>query len=66
MQVNVIAVKTTQAAIPELGRESKDMYFLKLINENGETTLNVGEKTYNTIKKMEKPKEKVTSVDKIK
>lgn len=65
--VNVVAAKAIQAAIPELGREEKTLYFLKLTKGEKTITMNVGEKTYNQVKEMtEEEKQTVTQLGRVK
>lgn len=52
MKTEIRVFKTTQQAIPEMKREEKTLYFLLIGSEEGVVTINVGEKTYNSIKKI--------------
>lgn len=52
MKLEIKTAKSTQSAVPELKREEKTLYFLIIGNEDAIVTLNVGEKTYNSITKL--------------
>lgn len=43
------AVKTSQGAIPELGREGKEIYFLQIETTKGKHLMNVGKETYEKV-----------------
>jgi len=52
MKLNVTVAKSTQEAMPEIGRKEKTTYYLKVNDDITEIVLNVGENTYNTINQM--------------
>lgn len=51
-KITVTTASQSQSAIPELGKEEKTVYFLKLGDDPKSITINVGEKTYKSIKQM--------------
>ena len=51
--LTVTVAKSTQEAIPELGRDAKNMYFVKIQNNNGESiVINIGENSYTKLAKL--------------
>lgn len=49
---HVVAVKTTQEAIPELGKEAKTLYYLQIKTTKGAITMNVGKVTYEEVNRL--------------
>lgn len=51
--MKISVAKSTQTAIPELGREEKTLYYLVVENSTGKgQVLNVGEKTYKGVQEL--------------
>lgn len=53
MQTNVQVAKATQSAVPELNMAEKTLYYLIIGSGDAKVQINVGEKTYNAVKKLE-------------
>lgn len=51
-KVTVSVGKSTQSAIKELGKAEKTLYFLVIGEGDSKITMNVGEKTYNSVQKL--------------
>lgn len=58
MKAEITVAKSVQSAMPEIGREEKTQYFMVIASGDEKITINVGEKTYNSIKKMEEKQNK--------
>lgn len=56
MKLEIKVAKTTQTAIPEMGRPEKHLYFLIIGEGENQITINVGPKTYESIQKLSKGK----------
>lgn len=50
MKTEVIVAKVTQTAAPELGIKEKTLYYLSIGEGENAVKLNVGEKTYESVK----------------
>lgn len=70
MKLEIKTAKSVQNAIPELKREERTLYFLVIGNDDGIVTMNIGEKTYNSIEKLLKnetpdiPKQQMDNISK--
>lgn len=58
MKINVTVAKSTQSAVPELNMKEKTLYYLVIGEGETAVKLNVGEKTYNSIKDLTDEKSK--------
>lgn len=56
MKLEVAVAKSTQSAIPELGKKENNLYYLVLGEGENKVIINVGEKTYNSVSKLTETK----------
>lgn len=54
MKQLIIAAKSTQSAIPELNQPEKTLYYLVIGEGDKKISLNVGQKTYDSVVKLNK------------
>ena len=54
MNTKVTVAKSTQSAIPELNKPEKNLYYLVIGEGEKSISINVGEKTYEQVKALEK------------
>lgn len=52
MALKVTVAKSTQSAIPELGKKENTLYYLVIAKGEEKVVINVGEKTYNSVDKL--------------
>lgn len=54
MKHEIVCVKSTQTAIPEIQKPEKTLYYLIIGEGENKVELNVGQKTYEKVQKLNK------------